>query len=237
MVYKIEPKKKRKLLGIYKTKIHGKGFVVIPADVRQALGLVSGKELSVEVRGKEIILRPVEFKFREGAIDENTLNAKTQDAWILRGAYREAEEFFKELSETLHLLYGREFEYGYDEGLNKVYLKLGEGNLQETIHFSYFEDYYFSSGVITLDFGRGTEAERILKEFVEGILEKEKLNKKTSLKINLKKIGRVDRGIGIKVFEHPYFDKKEFGILVYLASKVIENDIIHQRYQNTVSTY
>ncbi len=213
MVYRIEPKGKKKLLGIYKTKIHGKGFVVIPKDVRLALGLEKGKELSVEVRGKEIILRPLEFKFREGNINRSFLEKERHEAWILRGAYKEAEEFFKELAETLYLLYGKEFGYGFDEKLNMVFLKLGEGNLQEVPYISYFEDYHFNSGVIAINPGKDREVERILEEFIKSL----------SLRIKLKKIERPDGEVSFSIFEYPEFDKKEFGILLYLAVRIIEN--------------
>ncbi|AKG90787.1 looped-hinge helix DNA binding domain, AbrB family [Geoglobus ahangari] len=41
-------------------KVSGKGQVVIPKDVRDALGIKSGEKLAVIVRNDEIVLRKVE---------------------------------------------------------------------------------------------------------------------------------------------------------------------------------
>ena len=220
MVIRVEPsKKKKELLGIFKTKLHGKGFVVIPSEVRKVLGLERGTEFVVEVSNDKVILRPIkEVSSVFINLDSEDINTIRQEAWLFRGAYGDALEFFRKLAKTLKRIYGREFKVGEDKTLNKVYLKLEEGNLQDSIHLTYFEDLTYREGIITLDFGRGEEAQRLIEKF-QTLLPDELRNR-------LKQIGKVEVGIGLKVIHYPKFNEEELGLLVYLASKVLERVLV-----------
>ena len=222
MVIRIEPaEKKKELLGIFKTKLHGKGFVVIPSEVRKALRLERGTEFVVEVSDDKVILRPIKEATPVSInLDLEDIDTIRQEAWLFRGAYGDAYEFFKKLARTLKRIYGKEFDVGEDRALNKVYLQLEEGNLQDSTHFAYFEDLTYREGVITLVFRKGEEPQRLIEEFLALIPER--------LKSSLKTIRKEEIWIGLKVIQYPRFDEEELGLLTYLASKVLEHAYVHE---------
>ncbi|WP_461828738.1 AbrB/MazE/SpoVT family DNA-binding domain-containing protein [Aquifex sp.] len=221
MVYKIEGQKIKVFPKLYKSKVHKKGLVFLPAEVKKAVGIEEGSPISIEVIDKKIIIRPIEPP-REvvDEISEEELQSLRVDAWLFRGAYGDALEFLRKLSRTLREIYGREFEVGEERTLNKVYLKLEEGNLQDGIHFAYFENLNYREGVITLDFGRGEEAQRLIEEF-QALLPEE-------VRSRLKQIGKNEVGIGLKVIQYPKFSEEELGMLTYLASKVLEHILLRK---------
>ena len=221
MVYKLEGKKTNVLPRLYKGKVHKKGLVFLPAEVKKAVGLEEGSPISIEVVGKKIIIRPVEpLRGVSGKISEEELQQLRVEAWLFRGAHGDALEFFKKLAQTLRRIYGKEFEVGEEKTLNKVYLQLEEGNLQDSVYFAYFEDSIFREGVITLDFGRGEEAKRLIEEFLALIPER--------LRSSLKAIRKGEMGIGLKIIQYPRFNEEELGLLTYLASKVLEHTLIRE---------
>ena len=219
MVYKLEGKKVKVLPKLYKSKVHKKGLVFLPAEVKKAVGIEEGSPISIEVVDKKIIIRPVEpLRGVSGKISEEESQQLRVEAWLFRGAYGDALEFFKKFAHTLKRIYGREFEVGEDEALNKVYLKLEGENLQDSIHFAYFEDLNYKEGVITLDFGKGEEAQRLIEEFVTLLLKK--------LSSGLELIGKEKENLSLKVIQYPKFDEEELGILIYLASKILEHALV-----------
>ena len=219
MVYKLEGKKVKVLPKLYKSKVHKKGLVFLPAEVKKAVGIEEGSPISIEVVDKKIIIRPVEpLRGVSGKISEEEFQQLRVEAWFFRGAYGDALEFFKKFAHTLKRIYGREFEVGEDEALNKVYLKLEGENLQDSIHFAYFEDLNYKEGVITLDFGKGEEAQRLIEEFVTLLLKK--------LSSGLELIGKEKENLSLKVIQYPKFDEEELGILIYLASKILEHALV-----------
>ena len=74
--------------------------------------------------------------------------------------------------------------------------------------------------MITLDFGRGEEAQRLIEEF-QAFLPEELKNK-------LKQTGKNEVGIGLKIIRYPKFSEEELGILTYLASKVLEHLLLRK---------
>ncbi len=51
---------------MYRVKVGEKGVVYLPAKIREKLGIKKGGELLLEVRGDQVILRPVKTIFKLG---------------------------------------------------------------------------------------------------------------------------------------------------------------------------
>ena len=213
-MFKIEGPKTKTLnvLKLYKGKVYSKGIVFLPVEVRTALGLKDGSPIVLELKDKKLVIRPVEEKF--AMLVERAYDEIREYAWLLRGAYGDALEFFKKLSKAPTYVYGRDFEVGEDKTLNEVYLKLEEGILQEVPHFSYFEDLTYREGVITLELGKSNAGERLIEELLASFPE--------NLRSSLKPLERKETGMGLKVIQSPRFSEEELGLLVYLASRVLD---------------
>ena len=65
-------------MAILFTQVSTKGQVVIPAELRQELGLENGTQLSVERQGDAILLRPITAAF------VRTLRGSTRGAGAVR---------------------------------------------------------------------------------------------------------------------------------------------------------
>ena len=148
------PKSEREF-ALVRLKVYGRGNINLPKTFLETLGIdyKSGGEVIAEanpLRGEVILRRKPQI---ENLPTTSLENFPREEAYVLRGAYREAEDFFKELAEGIKAVYhDAPLEVGTLEN-GEVYLKLGPREVFEEIHLSYRETPHKPKGVITLDGG------------------------------------------------------------------------------------
>ncbi|GEM_PF-1296199 len=196
------PKREREF-ALARLKVYGRGNVNLPKTFLETLGIdyKKGGEIIAEtnpLKG-EVILR------RKPQIEKLPItsleNIGREEAYILRGAHKEAEEFFKELAEGIRAIYpDAPLEVGTLEN-GVVYLKLGPREVFEEIHLSYWETPYKPKGIITLDGGvpKKTESGYEITPQIEENLE--------FIKRFVK--GKIVGNTGIELIEAPKFTKSE----------------------------
>jgi bifunctional DNA-binding transcriptional regulator/antitoxin component of YhaV-PrlF toxin-antitoxin module len=184
-----------------KLKVYSRGNINLPKIFLATLGVENGGEIIAEanpLKGEVILRRKPKFT---NLPPTDLTNFNREEAYILRGAHREAEEFFKELAEGIEAVYpNAPVEIGTLEN-GVVYLKLGPREVFEEIHLSYWETPYYPRGIITLDGGvpRKTETGPEPNEVVE-----ENLNLIRRY-VNGQIIGKT----GVKLIEAPRFTRSE----------------------------
>ncbi len=186
-----------------KLKVYGRGNINLPKTFLKTLGLdyKKGGEILAEANPStgEVILRK---KPQLGKSFEIPIaNFKSAEAYVLRGAQRDAEDFFKELAEGIKMFYSEApLEVGSLED-GTVYLKLGPRRIFEEIHLSYSENPYNPKGVITLHGGVPKKTEKGI-EMTPQIVENVEL-----IKHAVK--GNFNDEWGIKLVEAPKFTRGE----------------------------
>jgi len=216
--------KEKKEFTLAKLKVYNRGNINLPKSFLEVLGIdyKNGGEIIAEanpLKG-EVILRK---KSNIGNLPTTNLQGfEMSEPYLLRGALREAEEFFKELAEGIKKVYPEApVEVGTLEN-GVVYLKLGPRNVFEEIHLSYWETPYKPKGVITLDGGVPNKTESGY-EITPQIEENLKLIKQV---VNGKVIGKS----GVELIETPKFSNSEamqLGLIVdRVLRKVILNSLI-----------
>jgi len=196
------PKSKQNF-ALARLKVYSKGNINLPKVFLETLGLdyKSGGEIVAEanpLKG-EVILRkkPLVEKLPTTVLKKTS----REGAYILRGAYKEAEEFFKELAEGIKAVFpNAHLEIGSLDN-NNVYLKLGPRKVFEEIHLLYWESPYKPRGVITLEGGIPQKTEKgfeISPQIEENLNLIRKYFKGKDIKNN-----------GVELLEAPKFTKAE----------------------------
>ncbi len=197
------PKGEREF-ALARLKVYGRGNVNLPKIFLETLGIdyKKGGEIIAEanpLKGEVILRRKPQFeKLPTTFLD----SIGREEAYILRGAHKEAKEFFKELAEGIKAIYpDAPLKVGTLEKNGLVYLKLGPREVFEEIHLSYWETPYKPKGVITLDGGvpkkneNGYEITPQIEENLEFI--------KRFVK------GKIVGNTGIELIEAPKFTESE----------------------------
>lgn len=184
-----------------KLKVYSRGNINLPKTFLATLGVENGGEIVAEanpLKGEVILRRKPEV---ENLPTTNLTNFNREEVYILRGAHREAEEFFRELAEAIRTIYP-DAPVGVGTLENGVvYLKLGPREVFEEIHLSYWETPYYPRGIITLDGGvprkteTGPEPNKVIEENLNLIRRY----------VNGQIIGKT----GIKLIEAPRFTRSE----------------------------
>lgn len=199
----IVPPKGKREFKLTRLKVYSRGNINLPKTFLETLGIdyKSGGEIIAEadpIKGEVILRRQPQIEKLPTTSLENFDRGET---YILRGAHREAEEFFKELAEGIKAVYSdATLEVGTLEN-GVVYLKLGPREVFEEIHLSYWETPYKPKGVITLDGGvpkktkNGYEITPQIEENLEFI--------KKFVK------GKIVGNSGVELIEAPKFTKSE----------------------------
>ena len=211
-----------KEFALTRLKVYSRGNINLPKAFLETLGIdyKSGGEIIAEadpLKG-EVILR------RKPQIDKlpttSLEDIDREESFILRGAQKEAENFFRELAEGIKAVYpDAPLEVGTLEN-GEIYLKLGPRELFEEIHLSYRETPYKPKGVITLEAGipKKTENDYEITPQIEENLE--------FIKSFVK--GMVLRNSGTELIEAPKFREKEAVQIVLRLKNLLDNLFIRE---------
>jgi len=208
--------KEGKDFALAKLKVYNRGNINLPKAFLEVLGIdyKNGGEIIAEanpLKG-EVILRK---KPSIGNLPTTNLKGfERSETYLLRGALREAEEFFKELAEGIKKVYP---EAPVEVGTLKngvIYLKLGPRRVFEEIHLSYWETPYKPHGVITLDGGipKKTESGYEISPQIE-----ENLNLIKQV-VNKEVIGKR----GVELIEAPKFSNSEAMQLGLIVDRIFQ---------------
>jgi len=216
--------KESKDFALAKLKVYNRGNINLPKAFLEVLGIdyKNGGEIIAEanpLKGEVILRKKPSIG---NLLTTNLKGFERSEPYLLRGALREAEEFFKELAEGIKKVYPEApVEVGtLDNGV--IYLKLGPRRVFEEIHLSYWENFFKPHGVITLDGGipKKTESGYEISPQIE-----ENLNLIKQV-VNKEAIGKS----GVELIEAPKFSNSEaiqLGLIV---------DRIFQKIYKTIKT-
>ena len=209
--------KKEKEFALTRLKVYSRGNINLPKLFLETLGIdyKNGGEIIAEANPSkgEVILRK---KPQIGKLPQTSLkDLNREESYLLRGAQKEAEEFFKELAEGIKAIYpDAPLEVGT---LNNetVYLKLGSREVSEEIHLSYRETILKPKGIITLEGGipKKTEHGYEITPQIEENLE--------LIKRFVKGKGNTVGNTGLELLEAPKFSRKESVQIALTISKLL----------------